>query len=104
MLDVVQAFNLAIANEKDFAGEVFNVGLSEANISKIELCREIQSIVPNFTFLEAALGKDPDQRNYVVSNEKIERFGFKPSVSLESGLQELVKGLKMFNHKPFTNI
>jgi nucleoside-diphosphate-sugar epimerase len=104
VLDVVQAFNLAIANEKDFAGEVFNVGLSEANISKIELCRKIQSIVPNFTFLEAALGKDPDQRNYVVSNEKIERFGFKPSVSLESGLQELVKGLKMFNHKPFTNI
>ena len=104
VLDVVQAFNLAIVNEKDFAGEVFNVGLSEANISKIELCREIQSIVPNFTFLEAALGKDPDQRNYVVSNEKIERFGFKPSVSLESGLQELVKGLKMFNHKPFTNI
>ena len=104
VLDVVQAFNLAIANEKDFAGEVFNVGLSEANISKIELCREIQSIVPNFTFLEAALGKDPDQRNYVVSNEKIERFGFKPSVSLESGLRELVKGLKMFNHKPFTNI
>ena len=104
VLDVVQAFNLAIAKEKDFAGEVFNVGLSEANISKIELCREIQSIVPNFTFLEAALGKDPDQRNYVVSNEKIERFGFKPSVSLESGLQELVKGLKMFDHKPFTNI
>ena len=104
VLDVVQAFNLALANEKDFAGEVFNVGLSEANISKIELCREIQSIVPNFTFLEAALGKDPDQRNYVVSNEKIERFGFKPSVSLENGLQELVKGLKMFNHKPFTNI
>jgi nucleoside-diphosphate-sugar epimerase len=104
VLDVVQAFNLAIANEKDFGGEIFNVGLSEANISKIELCREIQSIVPNFTYLEAALGKDPDQRNYVVSNEKIEKFGFRPSVSLGSGLQELVKGLKMFNHKPFTNI
>jgi nucleoside-diphosphate-sugar epimerase len=104
VLDVVQAFNLAIANENDFGGEIFNVGLSEANISKIELCREIQSIVPSFTYLEAALGKDPDQRNYVVSNEKIEKFGFKPSVSLGSGLQELVKGLKMFNHKPFTNI
>ena len=104
VLDVVQAFNLAIANEKDFGGEIFNVGLSEANISKIELCREIQSILPSFTYLEAALGKDPDQRNYVVSNEKIEKFGFKPSVSLGNGLQELVKGLKMFNHKPFTNI
>jgi nucleoside-diphosphate-sugar epimerase len=104
VLDVVQAFNLAISNEKDFAGEIFNVGLSEANISKIELCREIQGVVPNFTYLEAAMGKDPDQRNYVVSNEKIEKLGFNPSVSLASGLQELVKGLKMFNHKPFTNI
>jgi nucleoside-diphosphate-sugar epimerase len=104
VLDVVQAFNLAISNEKDFAGEIFNVGLSEANISKIELCREIQGVVPNFTFLEAAMGKDPDQRNYVVSNEKIERLGFNPKVSLGSGLQELVKGLEMFNHKPFTNV
>jgi len=104
ILDVVQAFNLALSNEKDFSGEIFNVGLSEANISKIELCREIQSILPSFTYLEAALGKDPDQRNYVVSNEKIEKFGFKPSVSLGNGLQELVKGLKMFSHKPFTNV
>jgi len=104
VLDVVQAFNLALGNEKDFSGEIFNVGLSEANISKIELCREIQAILPSFTYLEATLGKDPDQRNYVVSNEKIEKLGFKPSVSLASGLQELVKGLKMFNHKPFTNI
>ena len=104
VLDVVQAFNLAISNEKDFASEIFNVGLSEANISKIELCREIQHVVPNFTYLEAALGKDPDQRNYVVSNEKIEQLGFNPKVSLKSGLQELVKGLEMFNHKPFTNI
>jgi len=104
VVDVVQAFNLALSNEKDFSGEIFNVGLSEANISKIELCREIQSILPSFTYLEAALGKDPDQRNYVVSNEKIEKFGFKPSVSLGNGLQELVKGLKMFSHKPFTNI
>jgi nucleoside-diphosphate-sugar epimerase len=104
VLDVVQAFNLALNNEKDFSGEIFNVGLSEANISKIELCREIQSIVPNFTYLEAALGKDPDQRNYVVSNKKIENLGFDPTISLESGLMELVKGLEMFNHKPFTNI
>jgi nucleoside-diphosphate-sugar epimerase len=104
VLDVVQAFNLALSNEKDFSGEIFNVGLSEANISKIDLCREIQAILPSFTYLEAALGKDPDQRNYVVSNEKIEKFGFKPSVSLGNGLQELVKGLKMFSHKPFTNI
>ena len=104
VLDVIQAFNLGLNNEKNFKGEIFNVGLSEANISKIDLCREIQSLIPTFTFLEAALGKDPDQRNYVVSNQKIENLGFKPSVSLRSGLEELIKGLKMFNHKPFTNL
>ena len=102
--DVIQAFNLALNDEKNFKGEIFNVGLSEANISKIDLCREIQSIIPSFTYLEAALGKDPDQRNYVVSNQKIENLGFKPTVSLRGGLEELVKGLKMFNHKPFSNI
>jgi nucleoside-diphosphate-sugar epimerase len=104
LLDVIQAFNLALDNEKDFRGEIFNVGLSEANISKIDLCHEIQLIVPNFTYLEAALGKDPDQRNYIVSNQKIEMLGFKPEVTLQSGLQELVKGLEMFKHKPFTNL
>ena len=102
--DVIQAFNLALNDEKNFKGEIFNVGLSEANISKVDLCREIQSIIPSFTYLEAALGKDPDQRNYVVSNQKIENLGFKPTVSLRNGLEELVKGLKMFNHKPFSNI
>jgi nucleoside-diphosphate-sugar epimerase len=104
VLDVIQAFNLALNNEENFKGEIFNVGLSEANISKIDLCREIQSLIPTFTFLEAPLGKDPDQRNYVVSNQKIENLGFKPEVSLGSGLEELIKGLKMFNHKPFTNL
>lgn len=104
VLDVIQAFNLALNNEANFKGEIFNVGLSEANISKIDLCREIQSLIPTFTFLEAPLGKDPDQRNYVVSNEKIENLGFRPDVSLRNGLEELIKGLKMFNLKPFTNI
>jgi len=104
VLDVVQAFNLALDNESSFRGQVFNVGLSEANISKIELCEEIQKLLPGFTFLEAPLGKDPDQRNYIVSNLKIESFGFKPQITLQDGLTELIKGLPMFNHKPFTNI
>ena len=104
VLDVIQAFNLALSNEENFKGEIFNVSLSEANISKVDLCREIQSLIPTFTFLEAPLGRDPDQRNYVVSNQKIENLGFKPDVSLRNGLEELIKGLKMFNHKPFTNL
>ena len=104
ILDVVQAFNLAIEKKDQFKSQIFNLGLSEANISKIELCQEIKKIVPDFVFLEAPLGKDPDQRNYIVSNKKIEALGFSPAVSLQAGLNELVKGLKMFNHKPFTNV
>lgn len=104
LLDVVQAFNLALEHQNDFGGEIFNVGLTEANISKLELCEKIQAIIPTFTFLEAALGKDPDQRNYIVSNSKIESLGFRPSVSLDDGLIELVKGLRIFNHKPFSNL
>lgn len=104
VLDVVQAFNLALKNERNFQGEIFNVGLSEANISKLELCEMIRTVVPDFTYLEASFGKDPDQRNYVVSNSKIESLGFKPKVSLANGLEELVKGLPMFLSKPYTNI
>jgi nucleoside-diphosphate-sugar epimerase len=104
VLDVVQAFNMALENELNFQGEIFNVGLSEANISKLELCEMIERVVPNFTFIEAPLGKDPDQRNYIVSNAKIEAMGFKPCVSLKSGLEELAKGLPMFLSKPYTNL
>jgi nucleoside-diphosphate-sugar epimerase len=97
VLDVVHAFNLALENQGNFAGQIFNVGLSEANISKIELCEEIKKQLPNFTFLEAPLGKDPDQRNYIVSNTKIEEVGFSPKVTLQEGISELIRGLPMFN-------
>ena len=55
-------------------------------------------------FMEAELGSDPDQRNYIVSNKKIESIGFIPSTSLQEGIAELANGLQMFNHKPFTNV
>ena len=102
--DVVSAFNMAIKNEIDFRGEIFNVGLSEANLSKIQLCDEIKKILPSFTYLEAPYGKDPDQRNYIVSNAKIEALGFKPTKSLQIGLHELVQGIKMYDLKPYTNL
>jgi nucleoside-diphosphate-sugar epimerase len=104
ILDVVQAFNLALENENKFGGEIFNVGLSDANVSKLELCVEIQKLITKFVFFESQLGKDPDQRNYIVSNEKIESAGFKPQFSLQQGISELVKGLKMFDIGPFTNL
>lgn len=103
LLDVVQAFMLAIETPANFKGQIFNVGLSSANISKVELCTEIKALVPNFIFTEEEFGKDPDQRNYVVSNKKIEGKGFKPQVSLQMGIQELIRGLKMFDQRLFTN-
>jgi nucleoside-diphosphate-sugar epimerase len=104
ILDVVNAFNFAIENAEDFSNQIFNVGLSDANISKKELCDQILKQVPDFTYLEAPLGKDPDQRNYIVSNKKIENLGFMPKFSLQDGIQELVKGLNMFVAKPFSNL
>lgn len=104
LLDVVQAFMLAVGSPDRFKGEIFNVGLSTANISKLELCAEIQKFLPNFKFSEAAFGKDPDQRNYIVSNDKIESRGFVPQISLQMGIQELIKGLRMFDQRPFTNL
>jgi nucleoside-diphosphate-sugar epimerase len=104
LLDVVQAFVLAVNNPDQFSGQIFNVGLSSANISKWELCEHIKTFIPNFTFLESSVGKDPDQRNYIVSNTKIEKLGFSPQVSLDEGIQELVAGLRMFDYRPFTNV
>lgn len=102
--DVSNAFQLAIDNPERFEGEIFNVGLSEANISKIDLCRRIKNLSPTFTYIESEIGSDPDKRNYVVSNEKIEKIGFKTQINLDAGIQELIKGLPMFNHQPFTNL
>lgn len=102
--DVTSAFCHAIYNTNRMVNNVYNVGLSEANISKWELCEAIQKYVPNFTFVEAEVGKDPDQRNYIVSNDKLEATGFKPAVSLDSGIEELVKGFRMINNRKYGNV
>jgi nucleoside-diphosphate-sugar epimerase len=83
---------------------IYNVGLSEANISKMELCREISNLVPEFVVKEEEFTKDPDQRNYIVSNEKIEKIGFKTQINLFTGLTELVSGISVFKNFPHTNL
>jgi len=85
-------------------GQIYNVGLSDANVSKRELCETIQKQVPNFVFVEAAVGQDPDQRNYIVSNAKIEATGFKTENSLELGIQELIKGYTMIKNSRYGNV
>lgn len=102
--DVADAFIFALNNFESVRGEIFNFGLSDANISKHQLCEEIKNVIPNFTFLEAPLGKDPDQRNYIVSNAKIESLGMKAKVSLSSGILELSKGLRMYENNSYTNL
>ena len=102
--DVTRAFIHGIANFESMKGNVFNVGLTEANLSKKELCEAIQKQVPDFVCIEAPVGKDPDQRNYIVSNEKIEKTGYKPAHSLDAGLQELVKGYTMIKNTKYGNV
>ncbi len=102
--DVTNVFLHALENHSNMKGEIYNVGLSDANLSKRELCEVIQKHIPDFTIMEAAVGKDPDQRNYIVSNEKIESTGFKPSHSLDMGIQELIKGYTMIRNSKYGNV
>ncbi len=102
--DVARAFLHAIDNFDAMKGEPYNVGLSDANLSKYELCERIQQQLPKFVFLESAVGKDPDQRDYIVSNEKIERTGFSPCHSLDLGIAELIKGFAMIRNSRYANV
>jgi nucleoside-diphosphate-sugar epimerase len=95
---------MAIKDPDKFAGEIFNVGLSSANVSKKELCERIKKFIPNFVFTESQLKSDPDQRNYIVSNKKLEKLGFRPEFSLDDGIMELIKGIPMLQLRPYTNL
>lgn len=103
VLDVCQAFTMAIEN-KNMRGQIYNVGLSSANVSKRELCDTIKQYVPRFEIVEAEIGKDKDQRNYIVSNEKIEKEGFNPNFDLNMGIQELISGYQMLKNTKYGNI
>jgi len=102
--DVSRAFQHALNNFGSMRSNIFNVGLSDANVSKRELCEAIQKQIPEFVFLEAPVGKDPDQRNYVVSNAKIENTGYKTSMSLDAGITELIKGYTMIQNSRYGNV
>lgn len=102
--DVSRAFQHAIIHFDQMKGEIYNVGLSEANVSKKELCEVIQKQVPDFVILDSPVGKDPDQRNYIVSNAKIEATGYKTSMTLDSGIAELIKGYTMLKNSQYGNV
>lgn len=92
--DVCRVFIMAISNFNKFKGETFNVGLSNANLSKLELCQKIKQHNSNFEISLNDIAKDLDKRDYIVSNQKIESRGFKPEFSLDHGIIELIKLFK----------
>lgn len=102
--DVVGAFLHGLANYDKMRGQAYNVGLSDANLSKAELCESIKQHVPGFVYLDAPVGEDPDKRNYIVSNEKLEATGWQPKWPLDAGIQELIKGYTMLRNSRYANV
>jgi nucleoside-diphosphate-sugar epimerase len=101
--DVARAFLHAIDNFDDMRGSAYNVGLSDANLSKAELCERIKAHVAEFVYLEAPIGGDPDKRDYIVSNARIEATGYRTKYSLDDGIRELIKGFRMIRNAVHVN-
>ena len=102
--DVAKAFVHSIENFDSMKNTMYNVGLSSANLSKMELCLEIKKQIPDFFIAESEINKDPDQRNYIVSNDKIEKTGYKPDVDIQTGIAELIKGFSILTNNKYSNI
>lgn len=102
--DVVKVFLHGIGNFEQMKGKPYNVGLEDANLSKLELCHEIQKYLPNFVYLEAPIGEDPDKRDYIVSNQRILSTGFEPEWPLGRGIRELIKGYTILRNSLYSNV
>jgi nucleoside-diphosphate-sugar epimerase len=89
--DVAKTFLYMLENYEKFSGEVFNVGLTSANLTKQQLVEKIKEYVPDFAITYSDFYEDPDKRDYLVSNAKLEATGWLPDVSLEDGIEELIK-------------
>jgi len=102
--DVARVFSHGINNFDTMRGRPYNVGLEEANLSKLELCAEIKRQLPGFVYVEAPVGEDPDKRDYIVSNQRLIATGFKTEWGLERGIRELVKGYTILRNSRFSNV
>lgn len=102
--DVAKAFLFGIEHYDGMKGEPYNVGLSSANLTKRQLCEKIKEQVPDFYIHSAPIGEDPDKRDYLVSNAKIETLGWFPDYSLDDGIRELLKGFQILKPHRFANI
>lgn len=96
--DVADVFIFALENFEKMKSNIFNFGLEDANLSKLELAKKIKKHLPNLEILEDKVRKDPDKRNYIVSNQKILKTGFKMKWTLDMGIVELIKGIRSINN------
>jgi nucleoside-diphosphate-sugar epimerase len=102
--DVARVFIHGIRNFEKMKNQPYNLGLDDANLSKIELCQMIQKHLPKFVYLEAPIGEDPDKRDYIVSNAKILSTGFRPKFSMDMGIRELIKGYTILRNSIYSNV
>lgn len=102
--DVARVFLHGLAQFELMRGRAYNVGLEDANLTKLELCAVIQKHLPKFVFLEAPIGEDPDKRDYIVSNERILSTGWKPEWGLDRGVRELIKGYRILRNSAYANV
>jgi len=102
--DVAKAFLFGIENYEKMKGEPYNVGLSSANLTKRQLAEKIKKYVPELYIHPAEIGEDPDKRDYIVSNDKIESLSWKPNHTLDDGIQELIKGYNILKPNSFANV
>ena len=105
--DIAETFLFCIRNYDKLNGQVFNVGLSDANLNKMELAKKIKTYYPNLVIIENEFSTDIDNRNYIVSNDKLESFGWKPKYSIDNGIEELITAYQMVitdNNKKYTNL
>lgn len=101
--DAANAFIFAIDNFEKMKGLAYNCGLSSANLSKLELCEKIKEHIPSFIYLEAPVGTDPDKRDYIVSNARLEAAGWRPLYPLDDGIEELKKAYIIYKNKGCSN-
>ena len=101
--DAARAFLFAIDHFDLMNGQTYNCGLSDTNLTKIELCERIREHVPGFVYKEDAINEDPDKRNYFVSNAKIEALGFRTQKTLDDGIEELIKVYSIISKRKYGN-
>ena len=105
--DIARTFIHCIENYSKMNNQVYNVGLSDANLNKRELAEEIKKSFPNLVIIENEFGEDKDNRNYIVSNDKLEATGWRPIYSIPNGIDELKNAYQMIitdNNKKYTNL